>query len=211
MATAGGNSSSSRYPDSKSLSSPMFEIELRATFIIVERNGGVNREVPMELGRIISHVIHKFPLEDLINDGNGAVSDMFDSMRIPVQPSKVEAVAASAVRLAVAARDGGGSKVLRMRVQVEAVVDEVPDFGNDDTDDENEDEEAEAATKAAAEENLAKVVVEGSGKDCPICLEELAVGSEAVCMPCTHVFHDPCIVAWLNKKKRCPCCRFKLS
>ncbi|KAK8671211.1 hypothetical protein V6N13_037813 [Hibiscus sabdariffa] len=206
---SGDNSSSSRDPDIKSLSSPMLEIELRATFIIVDRTGGVNGDVPMELGRIISHVIHKFPLEDLINDGNGAVSDMFDSMRIPVQPSKVEEVAASAFRLAVAARDRG-SKVLRMRVKVEAVVDEVPDFGNDDTDDdENEDEET--ATAATAAENLARVMVEGSGKDCPICLEELAEGSEAVCMPCLHVFHDPCIEAWLNKKKRCPCCRFKLS
>ncbi|XP_039060454.1 uncharacterized RING finger protein C57A7.09-like [Hibiscus syriacus] len=198
---AGHNCSSSRVSDTRSFSPSMFEIELRATFVIVDRNGGVSTEV----GRIISHVIHDFPLEDLISDGNGAVSDMFNSMRIPVQPSKVEEVAASAVRLAVAARDGG-CKVLRMRVQVEAVVDEVPDFGNgDDTDDENEDEEA------AAVENLVKVMVEGSGKDCPICLEELTVGSEGVCMPCLHVFHDTCIVAWLNKKKHCPCCRFKLS
>ncbi|KAL4388096.1 hypothetical protein GQ457_09G024470 [Hibiscus cannabinus] len=206
---SGDNSSSSRDPHIGSLSSPtpMLEIELRATFIIVDRNG----EVPVELGRIISHVIHKFPLEDLINDANGAVSDMFDSMRIPVQPSKLEEVAASAFRLAVAARDGG-SKVLRMRVKVDAVVDEVPDFGNHDTDDENGNEDEETATTTdTAAENLAKVMVEGSGKDCPICLEELAEGSEAVCMPCLHVFHDPCIVAWLNKKKRCPCCRFKLS
>ncbi|KAE8717794.1 putative RING/U-box superfamily protein [Hibiscus syriacus] len=208
---AGDNCSSSHVSDITSSSPPMFEIELRTTFIIVERNGGVNGEVPMEVGRIISHVIHDFPLEDLINDGNGAVLDMFNSMRIPVQPSKVEKIAASAVRLAVAARDGG-CKVLRMRVQVEAVVDEVPDFGNDDeTDDENEEEEAEATTKAAVAENLVKVMVEGSGKDCPICLEELEVGSEGVCMPCLHVFHDHCIVAWLHKKKHCPCCRFKLS
>ncbi|PPS00589.1 hypothetical protein GOBAR_AA20071 [Gossypium barbadense] len=154
----------------KSLPSSMFEIELKATFIIVESNGGVDAETFTEVGRIISHVIHEFPLEDLINDGNGAVLDMLNSMRVPVQTSRVEEIAASAVRMAAAARDGGSK----------------------------------------ATEKPVKVMVEGPGKDCAICLEEVAMGSEAVCMPCSHTFHDICIAAWLKKKKRCPYCHFKL-
>ncbi|MBA0570965.1 hypothetical protein Golob_004563 [Gossypium lobatum] len=175
----------------------MFEIELKATFIIVESNGGVDAETFTEVRRIISHVIHEFPLEDLINDGNGTVLDMLNSMRVPVQTD-------------------GGSKVLRMWVGIETVVDDVPDFGNNDTDDDDDDDDdgdddddegtvrAEQATK-----KLVKLMVEESGKDCAICLEELAMGSEAVCMPCSHTFHDICIAAWLKKKKRCPYCRFK--
>ncbi|XP_022749056.1 uncharacterized protein LOC111298594 [Durio zibethinus] len=192
----------------KSLPSPTFEIEVKATFVIVERDCGVGGEVFMEVGRITSEVVHEFPLEDLISDSNGAVLDMLDSMRVPVQPSMVEEIAAIAVRWAAAARESD-RKVLRMRVEIEAVVDHVPDFGNDDTDDDNEDEAAMTMEEVA--ENVGKVVVEGSEKDCPVCLEELVVGSEAACMPCSHVFHDLCIVTWLKKTKRCPCCRFMLS
>ncbi|KAB2062966.1 hypothetical protein ES319_A10G185300v1 [Gossypium barbadense] len=193
----------------KSLPSSMFEIELKATFIIVESNGGVDAETFTEVGRIISHVIHEFPLEDLINDGNGAVLDMLNSMRVPVQTSRVEEIAASAVRMAAAARDGG-SKVLRMRVGIEAVVHDVPDFGNNDTDDDDDDEDEGTVRAEQATEKPVKVMVEGPGKDCAICLEEVAMGSEAVCMPCSHTFHDICIAAWLKKKKRCPYCHFKL-
>ncbi|KAK6265280.1 hypothetical protein QUC31_016117 [Theobroma cacao] len=193
---------------SSSSSAPMFEIEVKATFIIVEKNTGAGDEMFVEAGRIISHVIHEFPMEDLINDGNGAVSDMLNSMRVPVQPSMVEEIAVCAVRLVTTARYRN-SKVLRMRVEIEAVVDDVPDFGTDDDSDADDDEGPVKAEEVG--KNVGKVVVEGSGKDCPICLEELVVGFEAACMPCSHVFHDHCIVTWLNRKKRCPCCRFKLS
>ncbi|XVF28206.1 hypothetical protein REPUB_Repub15cG0009300 [Reevesia pubescens] len=201
-------------PDDESLSSPMFEIEVNATYIIVDRNFGVQAEAFMEVGRIISQVTHEFPLEDLINDGNGAVLDMLNSMRVPVQPSMVEEIATTAVRLAVNARDRR-SKVLRMQVEIEAFVNDVPDFGNDDEadhddDDVNEDDEGAVMTAEEMDEKVGKLVVEGSGKDCPICLEELAVGLQAACMPCSHVFHELCIATWLNKKKRCPCCRFKV-
>ncbi|XP_022760927.1 E3 ubiquitin-protein ligase SDIR1-like [Durio zibethinus] len=191
-----------------SLSSSMFEIEVNATFIIVKRNAGIGNEMLMEAGRIMSQVIHEFPLEDLINDGKGAILDMLNSMRVPVQPPMVEEIAATAVCLAAAVRDKD-SKVLRMQVKIEAIVDNVPDFGNDD--DTDDDDEGTVTTVEEVVEKVGKVVVEGSGKDCPICLEELVVGCEAACTPCSHVFHELCLVNWLNKKKRCPCCRFKLS
>ncbi|MBA0869911.1 hypothetical protein Goshw_005135, partial [Gossypium schwendimanii] len=190
----------------------MFKIELKATFIIVESNGGVDAETFTEVGRIISHAIHEFLLEDLINDGNGTVLDMLNSMRVPVQTSTVEEIAASVVRMAAAARDRG-SKVLRMWVGIETVVDDVPDFGNNDTDDDDDDDDGddddddEGTVRAEqATEKLVKLMVEESGKDCVICLEELAMGSEAICTPCSHAFHDICIADWLKNKKRCPCC-----
>ncbi|KAE8683366.1 Detected protein of unknown function [Hibiscus syriacus] len=199
---------SSQTKSLSSSSSSVFEIEVRATFIIVERNPVAGGEPFVEAGRIISQVIHEFPFDDLINDGNGAVSDMLDSMRFPVEPSMVEEIAATAVRLATDARDRDG-KVLRMEVAVEAVVDDVPDFGSDDKDD----SDGEGVTMTAEEvaENVGKTVVDAAGKECPICLEELVVGGEAVCVPCSHSFHELCIVTWLKKKKRCPCCRFDMS
>ncbi|GMJ02120.1 hypothetical protein HRI_003881200 [Hibiscus trionum] len=190
--------------------SSLFEIEVKATFIIVERNPSAGDEPFVEAGRIISQVIHKFPLDDLINDGYGAVLDMLNSMCVPVQPSMVEEIASTAVRLAADARDRDG-KVSTMQVAIEAVVDDVPDFGSGDNDIDDSDEEGVAMMEEEVAGSVGKTVVDSTGKECPICLEELVVGGEAACMPCSHAFHELCIVTWLKKKKRCPCCRFDLS
>ncbi|KAK8481678.1 hypothetical protein V6N13_065287 [Hibiscus sabdariffa] len=198
---------------SSSSSSSVFEIEVKATFIIVDRNPSAGDEPFVESGRIISQVIYEFPLDDLINDGNGAVLDMLKSMCVPVLPSMVEEIAATAVRLAEDARDRDG-KVLRMQVAIEAVVDDVPDFGSGDVDvddDDDSDDEGVAMTEEEVAGSVGKTVVDAAGKECPICLEELAMGGEAACVPCSHAFHELCIVTWLKKKKRCPCCRFDLS
>ncbi|KAG4210524.1 hypothetical protein ERO13_A02G054700v2 [Gossypium hirsutum] len=190
------------FSSSSSSSSAVFEIEVKATFIIVD-------ELFEEAGRILSQVTHEFPFDDLINDGNGAVLDMLNSMRVPVQQSMVEEIATTAVRLAAAARDADG-KVLRMEVEIEAVVNEVPDFGSDAMDIEDDDDNEGVAMEVVAE-SVRKTVVETAEKDCTICLEELAVGGEAARIPCSHVFHEACIVTWLKKKKCCPCCRFDFS
>lgn len=42
---------------------------------------------------------------------------------------------------------------------------------------------------------------------CPVCLDELAEGRE---MPCRHVFHEGCIVPWLEMHNSCPVCRYQL-
>nr|KYP43539.1 RING-H2 finger protein ATL2B [Cajanus cajan] len=44
---------------------------------------------------------------------------------------------------------------------------------------------------------------------CSICLEVLSNGSKAICMPqpCFHIFHQNCIVKWLNISGTCPLCR----
>ncbi|XVF62445.1 hypothetical protein PTKIN_Ptkin09bG0008400 [Pterospermum kingtungense] len=197
-------------PLDESLPAPVFEIEVRAKFISVEldRNAGAQGGAFMESGRFYSRVIHQFPLEDLVSDGNRHVIDMLNSMNVPLKPSVVEEISDAAVRLAEASRDKG-SQVLRLPVDIEVFVCDLPRFGNDHM--EEEEDVGAALTAEELAEKVGKTVVEGSGKDCSICLEELAVGSEEACLPCSHVFHDLCITTWLNKKKRCPCCRFELS
>ncbi|KAB2030658.1 hypothetical protein ES319_D05G248400v1 [Gossypium barbadense] len=37
-----------------------------------------------------------------------------------------------------------------------------------------------------------------TNKECAICLNEFSEGDEVASMPCTHVFHDGCIVKWLK-------------
>ena len=45
---------------------------------------------------------------------------------------------------------------------------------------------------------------------CPVCQEELKVGTEAVKLPCLHLYHQDCILPWLQKRNTCPMCRFEL-
>ncbi|KAJ4712147.1 E3 ubiquitin-protein ligase [Melia azedarach] len=68
-----------------------------------------------------------------------------------------------------------------------------------------------AAASELSMEALEKVKVEGRWKHrCVICLEEMLVGSEAVRMPCLHIYHQDCIVNWLNQSNLCPLCRFQM-
>ncbi|KAK4440690.1 hypothetical protein Salat_0403900 [Sesamum alatum] len=73
--------------------------------------------------------------------------------------------------------------------------------------------------RGAALEVLERLRVEkGGGGDavaevCTICLEELLkdddVSAEVIRLPCSHVYHEDCILKWLRKKQSCPCCRAK--
>ena len=43
-------------------------------------------------------------------------------------------------------------------------------------------------------------------EDCAICLEPLTVHNHISVLTCGHIFHTPCIYAWLHKKQTCPYC-----
>lgn len=45
---------------------------------------------------------------------------------------------------------------------------------------------------------------------CPVCMEEVIIGSHLARMPCSHMFHQDCILEWLKRSHTCPVCRFKL-
>ncbi len=52
------------------------------------------------------------------------------------------------------------------------------------------------------------------GDECPICIVELTqthtpdVKIKIVRLPCNHLFHHDCLVAWLKVKNNCPICRY---
>ena len=50
-----------------------------------------------------------------------------------------------------------------------------------------------------------KVIIE-----CPVCKDEFGTNEVAIDMPCQHLFHKNCIVAWLDTHNNCPTCRFEL-
>lgn len=47
--------------------------------------------------------------------------------------------------------------------------------------------------------------------DCSVCREIFNSGDTALEMPCFHLFHKPCIVAWLESHNNCPTCRYELA
>lgn len=51
--------------------------------------------------------------------------------------------------------------------------------------------------------------VDSETMTCLICLEELLVGSRAIQLssPCLHVYHEDCILKWLDISSTCPLCR----
>ncbi len=46
-----------------------------------------------------------------------------------------------------------------------------------------------------------------SQPSCPICNEDFVVDIAATKLPCSHLFHDSCVMPWLEMKQNCPICR----
>lgn len=69
-------------------------------------------------------------------------------------------------------------------------------------------------TKRCDHTNLKIIQIEEGTKDseamtCSICLVELLGGSKAIQLPspCLHVYHEDCILKWLDISSTCPLCR----
>ncbi|XP_072294949.1 E3 ubiquitin-protein ligase RNF126-like [Eucyclogobius newberryi] len=50
-----------------------------------------------------------------------------------------------------------------------------------------------------------------SGLECPVCKEDYSVGENVRQLPCSHMFHNNCIIPWLEQHDTCPVCRKSLS
>lgn len=48
-------------------------------------------------------------------------------------------------------------------------------------------------------------------RTCAICLEEYITGDNQKRLPCTHVYHQSCIDAWLRKSRLCPVCKYNVT
>ncbi|KAK1879087.1 E3 ubiquitin-protein ligase RNF126 [Dissostichus eleginoides] len=51
----------------------------------------------------------------------------------------------------------------------------------------------------------------GGSLECPVCKEDYSVEENVRQLPCNHLFHNACIVPWLEQHDTCPVCRKSLS
>jgi len=49
-----------------------------------------------------------------------------------------------------------------------------------------------------------------SAQDCTVCSESFKKGERIRKLPCKHIFHEKCIMPWLEMNSNCPNCRFNL-
>jgi hypothetical protein len=56
-----------------------------------------------------------------------------------------------------------------------------------------------------------KAKTEEEEPHCSICLCEYEDADNLVKLPCSHVYHDPCIASWTTNHVRCPLCNFDLE
>ncbi|OCH89540.1 hypothetical protein OBBRIDRAFT_888317 [Obba rivulosa] len=75
------------------------------------------------------------------------------------------------------------------------------------------------ATEEVMQNLPREVLVEGSlllERDCAICKDQFKLDTEdpderlVVTLPCSHPFHEPCIIPWLKSSGTCPVCRYQL-
>ena len=46
---------------------------------------------------------------------------------------------------------------------------------------------------------------------CAICMAEIEADEDALVLPCTHIFHEYCILEWIHNYSSCPNCRRDLA
>ncbi|KAG8659600.1 hypothetical protein MANES_02G051900v8 [Manihot esculenta] len=62
-------------------------------------------------------------------------------------------------------------------------------------------------------DGLARIVFHVGVQDpgiCTVCLKEFEDGDDLIQMPCSHLYHQHCIVEWLMSSHLCPLCRYQM-
>ncbi|OMO82720.1 Zinc finger, RING-type [Corchorus olitorius] len=203
--------------DDESVPNPVFQIAITARLTLSSEEED-NDEQPFFVHpeSVVLDKMEQVRVDQLLDENNGrdSVRGILLSMGIPVQDFMVEKILGCAHNMATD-KCYMNRKVLKIGVQIDAIVDgileEEDEDEEEDGDDDDDDDESSSSEKVAMVDLTNKVVIEKANVGCPICLEDFMVGTEAVVMRCSHLFHHVCIIPWIAKKTQCPVCRSELT
>ncbi|CAG7877024.1 unnamed protein product, partial [Brassica rapa] len=57
---------------------------------------------------------------------------------------------------------------------------------------------------------VSKDMLKSEMNQCAVCMDEFEDGGDVKQMPCKHVFHQDCLMPWLELHNSCPVCRYEL-
>ncbi|KAL1197702.1 E3 ubiquitin-protein ligase RING1-like [Cardamine amara subsp. amara] len=57
---------------------------------------------------------------------------------------------------------------------------------------------------------VTKDMLKSEMNQCAVCMDEFEDGTDVKQMPCKHVFHQDCLLPWLQLHNSCPVCRYEL-
>ncbi|KAJ7956363.1 putative RING/U-box superfamily protein [Quillaja saponaria] len=190
------------HSDGYSAPNPEFFIEILVHFVPIADNS----HLKFKLFRVQQHIFIRDNYISWL-----AISNMLSQMDVPyhVQPSMIQRISSCALEIA-----SKPSNMILKTIPIIVYVKLVEESQEQKLQDSEAIEEDRYYAKVSASkisvEPLKKYKIEGFGKQCVICLEEILVGSEASGLPCLHAYHDNCILKWLKNSNFCPLCRFQM-
>ncbi|KAL0372845.1 UNVERIFIED_CONTAM: E3 ubiquitin-protein ligase RING1 [Sesamum calycinum] len=69
---------------------------------------------------------------------------------------------------------------------------------------------SKSAVDALPSINVDEALLKSDLAQCAVCMDDFEMGTVAKQMPCKHVYHQDCILPWLELHNSCPVCRYEL-
>ncbi|KAM6553799.1 hypothetical protein CsatB_014561 [Cannabis sativa] len=165
----------------------------------------------------VAHISYDTLMKSNNTQAQVAIQDMFAAVFLPSLSFLTDEIIDCGRKVVNNKEYYNSNEKVGVDVSIKVLVDELPQLDLDYDDDIDVDDydmnHVPIRFVAASEESiekLEKVQVKDNQIFCSICLEDVLVGLEATKLPCTHAYHEECVVEWLQVSKFCPNCRVEI-